>query len=98
MALNKETKSKQTKFLELFVEGSKKHMKRYSKFNNLKDEYLFFLLLYTVMRSITTVIQIYMQKQADSVVSDTNRFINFWLLSMGIRGERHNSYYADPPT
>ena len=29
--------------------------------------------------------------QADSVVSDTNGFINFWLQSLAIRGETHNS-------
>ena len=36
------------------------------------------------------------QIQADSVVSDTNGFINFWLRFMATRRERHNSYYADP--
>ena len=33
-------------------------------------------------------IHIHMQKQADSVVSDMNGFINFWLWSMATRGER----------
>ena len=44
-----------------------------------------------IMISITTVIQIHIQIQADSVVSDTNGFINFWLWSMATQGERHNS-------
>ena len=35
--------------------------------------------------------------QADSVVSGTNTFINFWLWYMVTCGKRHNSYYADPP-
>ena len=43
------------------------------------------------MISITTVIQIHIQIQADTFVSDTNGFINFWLQSMATRGERHNS-------
>ena len=34
---------------------------------------------------------IQIQIQADSFVSDTNWFINFWLRSMATRGERHNS-------
>ena len=34
--------------------------------------------------------------QADSVVSDTNGLFTSWLRSMATRGERHNSYYADP--
>ena len=41
-------------------------------------------------------IHIEIQMQADSVVSDTNGFINFWLQFMATQGERHNSYYADP--
>ena len=45
------------------------------------------LVLYTLI-SITTVIHI----QADSDVSVTNGFINFWLRSMATRGETHNSY------
>ena len=51
---------------------------------------VFLRLLHPVIRSITTVIQ-YIQMQADSVVSDTKRFINFWRRSMATRGERHNS-------
>ena len=50
----------------------------------------------TIMISITMVLQIHMQIhkqiQADSVVSDTNWFINFWLWFMATQGERHNSY------
>ena len=38
-----------------------------------------------------------MQKQADSVVSGTNAFINFWLRLFNTRRERHNSYYANHP-
>ena len=34
---------------------------------------------------------IHIQTLADSFVSDTNTFINFWLQSMATRGERHNS-------
>ena len=34
----------------------------------------------------------HIQIQADSFISDTNGFINFWLQSMVTRGERHNSY------
>ena len=34
---------------------------------------------------------IHIQMQADSVVSGTNAFINFWLRSMVTQGERHNS-------
>ena len=33
------------------------------------------------------IIQIDIQMQADSFVSDTNRFINFWLQSIATRGE-----------
>ena len=40
-----------------------------------------------ILVSITTVIQI----QADTFVSDTNGFINFWLRFMATRGEKHNS-------
>ena len=53
------------------------------------------------MISITTVIQI--QIQADSVVSDTNGFINFWLQSLVTRGERQflksyaNNIMLTPP-
>ena len=45
-----------------------------------------------MMISITTVIQINIQIQVHSFVSDTNGFINSWLQSMATRGERHNSY------
>ena len=40
-----------------------------------------------ILVSITTVIQI----QADTFVSDTNGFINFWLRFMATRREKHNS-------
>ena len=56
--------------------------------------------LIAIMMSITTVIQ-YIHKyktQADSVVSDTNGFINSWLGFMATRGEIHNSYNADHTT
>ena len=33
-----------------------------------------------------------MHIQADSVVSDTNRFINIGLQSLATQGEKHNSY------
>ena len=48
-------------------------------------ELLISLVLYTLMRSITKVIQyIHTYKtQVDSVVSDTNGFINIWLRSLG---------------
>ena len=68
---------------------------------NCKGIWKKLLLLYIVMISITTVIQ-YIYKcwykyntQAVFVVSGTNGFINFWLRSMAIRGEWHNSYYAN---
>ena len=47
------------------------------------------------MVSITTVLQMHIHKQANTGVlrcSGTNGFINF---GSSIRGERHNSYYAD---
>ena len=63
-------------------------------------------MLYTVMRSITKIIQ-YIHKyktQADSVVSYTNAFINFWLSVHGnTRRETHflkslfYPYHADHP-
>ena len=36
------------------------------------------------------------QIQADSVVSSMNTSINPWPRTMATRGERHNSYYAEP--
>ena len=39
---------------------------------------------------------IHIQMQADSIVSDTNGFINSWLRSMATRREWYNSYYANP--
>ena len=49
------------------------------------------MMLYTIMISVITVIQIHIQRQADSFVSDTNGFINSWLQSMVTRREKHNS-------
>ena len=43
-----------------------------------------------IMKSITAVIKILTQIQADYFVSDTNGFINFCLRSMITRGERQN--------
>ena len=51
-------------------------------------------MLYNLVMSITTVIQIW--KQVDSFVSGTNSLLISWLWPIAIRGERHNSYYADP--
>ena len=53
-------------------------------------------MLYTVMRSITTVIQYICKTRADSVVSSTNGLLISWLRSMTTRRKRHNSYYANP--
>ena len=40
-----------------------------------------------LVMSITTIMQIHIQILADSVVSDTNRFINFWLQSFDTKRE-----------
>ena len=48
------------------------------------DEGLYYL-FYNLVMSITTLIQIHIQIQAASSVSDTNGFIIFWLWPMVTR-------------
>ena len=66
------------------------------KYINYIDEHSFQCMYLCYILTMISITAVHIKIQADSYVSDTNRVINFWLWSMATRGEKDNSYYADP--